>query len=61
MRHDRSSLPPFDAVSHDVGGVRVMPDRRMVSRALFRVGVRHDPRAGGASGGRVSERFRHPT
>ena len=43
MQHDRSALPPFDAVSLDVGGVLVMPDRRMVSRALTRVGVRHDP------------------
>jgi len=43
MRHDQSQLPPFDAVSLDVGGVLVMPDRRMVSRALVRAGVRHDP------------------
>jgi HAD superfamily hydrolase (TIGR01549 family) len=43
MRHDRPALPPFDAVSLDVGGVLVLPDRRMVSRALKRAGVRHDP------------------
>jgi putative hydrolase of the HAD superfamily len=43
MHHDGSALPPFDAVSLDVGGVLVMPDRRTVSRALARVGVRHDP------------------
>jgi putative hydrolase of the HAD superfamily len=43
MHHDQSPLPPFDAVSLDVGGVLVMPDRRMVSRALARAGVRHDP------------------
>jgi putative hydrolase of the HAD superfamily len=43
MHHDRAVLPPFDAVSLDVGGVLIMPDRRMVSRALARAGVRHDP------------------
>jgi putative hydrolase of the HAD superfamily len=43
MDHDRSALPPFDAVSLDVGGVLVVPDRRIVSRALARAGVRHDP------------------
>jgi putative hydrolase of the HAD superfamily len=43
MHRDRLALPPFDAVSLDVGGVLVMPDRRMVSRALARAGVRHDP------------------
>jgi putative hydrolase of the HAD superfamily len=43
MRDDRRPLPPFDAVSLDVGGVLIMPDRRMVSGALARAGVRHDP------------------
>ena len=43
MCHDRAALPPFDAVSLDIGGVLIMPDRRMVSRALARAGVRHDP------------------
>jgi FMN phosphatase YigB (HAD superfamily) len=43
MHRDRPALRPFDAVSLDVGGVLVMPDRRMVSRALARAGVRHDP------------------
>ncbi|HEX2564878.1 MAG TPA: hypothetical protein VHK25_13225 [Acidimicrobiales bacterium] len=43
MHDDRSALPPLDAVSLDVGGVLIMPDRRMVSRALARAGVRHDP------------------
>jgi putative hydrolase of the HAD superfamily len=43
MHPDRSALPPFDAVSLDVGGVLVVPDGRMVSRALARAGVRHDP------------------
>jgi hypothetical protein len=43
MHHDRAALPPFDAVSLDVGGVLIMPDQRMVSRALARAGVRHDP------------------
>ena len=43
MHHDRAVLPPSDAVSLDVGGVLVVPDRRMVSRALARAGVRHDP------------------
>jgi FMN phosphatase YigB (HAD superfamily) len=43
MQHDRPALPPFDAVSLDVGGVLVMPDRRMVSQALARVGVPHHP------------------
>jgi HAD superfamily hydrolase (TIGR01549 family) len=43
MHRDRSALPPFEAVSLDVGGVLVIPDRRMVSRALARAGVQHDP------------------
>jgi putative hydrolase of the HAD superfamily len=43
MHHDRAALPSFDAVSLDVGGVLIMPDRRMVSRALTRADVRHDP------------------
>ncbi|MGH9217365.1 MAG: HAD family hydrolase [Acidimicrobiales bacterium] len=43
MRGDRVPLPPFDAVSLDVGGVLIIPDRRMVSRALARAGVLHDP------------------
>jgi putative hydrolase of the HAD superfamily len=43
MHLDRVALPPFDAVSLDVGGVLIMPDRRMVSRALTGAGVRHDP------------------
>lgn len=43
MHQDWPALPPFDAVSLDVGGVLIMPDRRMVSRALARAGVRHDP------------------
>jgi putative hydrolase of the HAD superfamily len=42
MHDDRAPLPPFDAVSLDVGGVLIMPDRRMVSRALTRADVRHD-------------------
>ena len=43
MHDDRAPLPPFDAVSLDVGGVLIVPDRRMVSRALTRADVRHDP------------------
>ncbi len=43
MHRDPTALPPFDAVSLDVGGVLIMPDRRMLSRALARADVRHDP------------------
>lgn len=42
MRDSRPPLPPFDAVSLDVGGVLIVPDRRMVSRALARADVLHD-------------------
>jgi putative hydrolase of the HAD superfamily len=42
MHPDRAPLAPFDAVSLDVGGVLIMPDRRVVGRALARAGVRHD-------------------
>lgn len=43
MRDSRGPLPPFDAVSLDVGGVLILPDRRMVSRALAGAAVVHDP------------------
>jgi FMN phosphatase YigB (HAD superfamily) len=43
MRDGRAPLPPFDAVSLDVGGVLIVPDRRAVNRALARAGVLHDP------------------
>jgi putative hydrolase of the HAD superfamily len=42
MRDSRPPLPPFDAVSLDIGGVLIVPDRRMVSRALARADVLHD-------------------
>jgi putative hydrolase of the HAD superfamily len=35
-------LPPFDAVSLDVGGVLVVPDHGMLGQALVRAGVPHD-------------------
>jgi putative hydrolase of the HAD superfamily len=37
-----ADLPAFDAVSLDVGGVLVVPDRRMLGDALTRAGVPHD-------------------
>ncbi len=43
MHPDPAPLAPFDAVSLDVGGVLIMPDRRVVGRALARAGVGHDP------------------
>lgn len=36
-------LPPFDAVSLDVGGVLVVPQADVLARALDRAGVPHDP------------------
>ena len=35
-------LPPFDAVSLDVGGVLVVPDHGMLGHALARAGIPHD-------------------
>jgi hypothetical protein len=37
-----AELPAFDAVSLDVGGVLVVPDRGMLGDALTRSGVPHD-------------------
>jgi beta-phosphoglucomutase-like phosphatase (HAD superfamily) len=40
-----AELPAFDAVSLHVGGVLVVPDRRMLGDALTRAGVPHDGEA----------------
>ena len=42
MRDDRAPLPPFDAVSLDVGGVLVVPDHGMLGQALARARVPYD-------------------
>ncbi|MFP3901511.1 MAG: HAD family hydrolase [Acidimicrobiia bacterium] len=42
VRGEPLALPPFDAVSLDVGGVLVVPDHGIVANALDRAGVPYD-------------------